>query len=180
MSGFGGKSNQQKLDDMWWLLANPNSDCWFYRHIAESVLTHPVPLAGGGTTTLATKISWQAHEFRVLRGQVAQLEAQHAVLLAAINALAEASNADAEEIKNLLQERTEQALKTVKEQLAVADAAPVLDEMEPVTTTMPSGPPQQLPPEEETLDAESGQRPDDAPPAARPKDRIGAAWSNNG
>lgn len=111
------KSNQQGLEDLHWLIADDKKESGFYRRIAQEVLTAPVPLAGGGSTTLGTKVTWQANEFMQIKTLINRNHALLSVLAGALSALAESSNADAEEVKALIAKKMDEATEVLKAEL---------------------------------------------------------------
>lgn len=111
------KSNQQGLEDLHWLIADDKKESGFYRRIAQEILTTRVPLVGGGTTTAATKITWQANEFAQIKTLINRNHALLSVLASAVSALAESSNADTEEVKALIASKMDEATATLKSEL---------------------------------------------------------------
>ena len=183
MSAYSNKSNNQRLEDVHWLLADDRGVSWFYQRVAREVLNFKVPLAGGGTTTLATKAAWQASEFNQIKTLIKQNHALLSVLTSAVEALAEASNADTDEVKALISQKMDAATATLKaeldelqEDLEVPTATAMsfeLPESEEVLDATPvaSVTPSEVPTEGPGLEAESETQPDesaDAPTNAAP------------
>lgn len=117
MSAYSNKSNNQRLEDLHWLLADDKSASWFYERVAREILNFKTPLAGGGETTLATKAAWQASEFAQIKNLQKITNAQLTILTSAIEALAASSNADADEVKALISKKMDEATSTIKAEL---------------------------------------------------------------
>lgn len=67
------KTNQEKLDDIWWILCADDGRPTLVKLIADGVLDAPSPLAGGGTTTPRTKVTFQKQEFNNIQGLIVAL-----------------------------------------------------------------------------------------------------------
>lgn len=131
---YTNKTNQRGLEDIHWLLADDVGASWFYQRVAREIMAFQVPLAGGGTTTLGTKVTWQANEFAQIKALVNRNHALLTVLSEAVSALAESSNADADEVKALIAKKMDEATATLKIELdelqsASAEEVPAMASM---------------------------------------------------
>lgn len=133
------KSNQQGLEDLHWLIADDKKESGFYRRIAQEILTTPVPLVGGGTTTAATKITWQANEFAQIKTLITRNHALISVLGSAVAALAASSNANTEEIMALVAQKMDEATEVLQTELEElrAEAKGEVGEMVIETLSLP-------------------------------------------
>lgn len=145
MSAYSNKSNNQRLEDIHWLLSDDRKVSWFYQRVAREVLNFKVPLAGGGTTTLATKAAWQANEFAQIKTLINRNHALLTVLASAVNALAESSNADTDEVKALISQKMDEATATLKAELDELQEVPEVEAAKAMSFEVPES--------EEVLDA---------------------------
>lgn len=168
---YTNKSNQKGLDDLHWLLADDKGASWFYERVAREVLNFRVALAGGGTTNLATKVTWQANEFAQIKALINRNHALLTVLGSAVTALAESSNADTDEVKALISQKMEEATAVLKVELDELQAAAEeeIPEMEPLSLELPKAEPLDLVPVAQVNPAEVPDLDEESAPAEAPK-----------